>query len=312
MTRNRRATRPPQGGEGRHQCTPGWRNGGGAQASSPWAALWGHWARPGSVWPVALEQSHPDADALPGWLLGAIVKIVALYSDPGQRVLLLAPPTRHGESTADPELPSGSPESGPGLLTGLTDAAQTAARLGRTLHMRTALPAKSRLSDPGLTHQSGFGLPPQPPAPTPTHTDFPTDSGSTAVGPDRYDVVITFVDPRDPDWVADTPWRDLLMPNGSVAFITHSDHQQGRLIDPSNLLTHTAHRAGLTALDHVVLLETPIRRSGLTAPPPREATALFPQRQADASEARHIRIHSDLYLFARPRTEVDAEAGEAR
>ncbi|WP_344593295.1 hypothetical protein [Streptomyces violaceusniger] len=257
-----------------------------------------------------MEQS-PDADVLPGWLLGAIVKIVALYSEAGQQVLLLAPPTRHGESTADPELPPDPPESGPGLLTGLTDAAQTAARLGRTLHVRTALPAKSWPSDPGLTHQSGFGLPPQPPAPKPTHTDLPTDSGSTAVGPDRYDVVITFVDPRDPEWVADTPWCDLLMPNGSVAFITHSDHQQGRLIDPSSLLTHTAHRAGLTALDHVVLLETPIRRSGLTAPSPRASTALFPQRQADSSEARHMRIHSDLYLFARPRAEVDAEVGEA-
>ncbi|WP_413116193.1 hypothetical protein ACK1X7_36785 [Streptomyces sp. CY1] len=275
-------------------------------------ALWGRWARPGSVWPVALDQSHPDAETLPGWLLGAIVKIVAFYSEPGQQVLLLAPPNRQSEPTADPELPSGPPESGPGLLTGLTDAAQTAARLGRTLHVRTARPAKSRLSDPRLIHQSAIGLPPQPPAPTPTHTDCPTDPGSTAVGPDRYDVVITFVDPRDSDWVDDAPWHDLLMPNGTLAFITHSDHQQGRLIDPSNRLTHTAHRAALIALDHVVLLEIPIRRSNLTAPPPRKATAPLPQRQADASKARHMRIHSDLYLFARPRAEVDTEAGEMR
>ncbi|WP_346158875.1 hypothetical protein [Streptomyces mordarskii] len=271
----------------------------------------GRWVRPGSVWPVALEQSHPDADTLPGWLLGAIVKIVALYSEPGQRVLLLAPPTRHGESTAGRELPSGSAESGSGLLTGLTDAAQTAARLDRTLHVCIAASVRSPLSEPGLTRQSGFGLLPGPPDPTPTHADLPADPNATAVSPDRYDTVITFVDPRDPDWVADTPWPDLLTPNGTLAFITHSDHLQGRLIDPGSLLTHTAHRAGLIALDHVVLLETPIRRSGLTAPPPREATPLS-QRRTDASKARHIRIHSDLYLFARPRAEADTEAGKGR
>ncbi|MER7877749.1 hypothetical protein ABTY63_30110 [Streptomyces solisilvae] len=318
MTRNRRGIRPLHSGQGHQQHDPAIRrDSGSVQAGSPWAALRGRWARPGSVWPVALEKSYTDAETLPGWLLGAIVKIVALYSEPGQQVLLLASPTRHGESPAEPnpepeKLPTGPRESGPGLLTGLTDAAQTAARLDRTLHVRTAPSTRSPVSEPGLTHQSGFGLLPQLPDPTPTHTDPAADPNSTAVGPDRYDVVITFVDPRDPDWVTDTPWPDLLTPNGTLAFITHSDHQQGRLLDPNSLLTHTAHRSGLTALDHIVLLESPISRSTLTTPQARKSETLPALSPSDGMGTRHIRLHSDLYLFTRPGTEARTEAGETR
>ncbi|QLH21812.1 hypothetical protein [Streptomyces sp. Rer75] len=132
------------------------------------------------------------------------------------------------------------------------------------------------------------------------------------VGPDRYDVVITFVDPRDPDWAADTPWHELLMPSGTLAFITHSDHQLGRLIDPSSLLTHTAHRAGLIAFDHIVLLEIPVRRGTLTTRRARDPKTWPSPASSDGVGTRHVRVHSDLYLFTRPRTEPGTEAEETR
>ncbi|AXK36428.1 hypothetical protein DVA86_31430 [Streptomyces armeniacus] len=271
--------------------------------------------RRGSVWPAAPEADHPEAETLPGWLLGAIVKIVALYTQPGQRVLLLAPPHGGARGTTEREFASCCAESGSGLLTGLTEAAQSAASLGRTLHVRAAHPAGATLgagTDVPKGPQSVPRLAPTPAYPTPTPTDPPHPTGPTGAagpGPDRFDAVITFVSPRATDWVATTAWSALLSPSGTLSFITHSDREQGRLIDPSGVLTDTAHRAGLSVLDRVVLLEVPIRRSAL-ATSDLPAAAGSPPAQADTAGPPHTRIHHDLLLFTRSTREATVTTPE--
>ncbi|WP_405657717.1 hypothetical protein [Streptomyces sp. NBC_00079] len=249
-----------------------------------------------SVWPVA-QGGCTNAREIKGWLLEAIVQIAADYTSPGHRVLLLAPPSRvgsagRGEPTPFTSLPSG------GLLAGLIEAAESVSRLDRTAEARSAdlcaqahAPGGERPAAPESVH--GPALEPISSAPT---GHRPADRRQTAVpvGPSRFDAVIALVDPHDPDWVSRITWSELLARSGVLAFITHSDCMQGRLADITSLLTHTAHRTGLTALDRVVLLEVPIRFG-----------ALATEAEADLSDSgtpapHHVRVHSDLLLFTRP------------
>lgn len=267
-----------------------------------------------SVWPVAKED-HDEARDIPGWLLNAIVTIVVLYTERGQRVLLLAPPANSGENTAPWATHSGQ-ESGSGLLTGLIDAAQTAARLGRTIHARAAQPACSPCSGAAvgpIGRESGHRFLRQSAGqsadPAPTPADPTGGTSPTALGPGRFHAVITVVDPRAADWVPGTPWGDFLAPDGTLAFITHSDYDEGQLIDLGSLLADTTHRAGLAGIDHVALLEVPIRRSTLTAPP-NAGTAPRGRPGKAATGPRHERVHSDLYLYAPALSGTGNQAGE--
>lgn len=267
-----------------------------------------------SVWPVA-QEDHDDARDIPGWLLNAITTIIVLYTERGQRVLLLAPPTGNSEHTAPWATRCGQ-ESGSGLLTGLIDAAQTAARLGRTIHARAAMPACGPCSVAAVGptgRESGRRLPWQLAGQSADRAPMPADPtggmSRTADGPDRFHAVITVVDPRAADWVPGTPWGDFLAPDGILAFITHSDYCEGQLIDPGSLIADTAHRAGLAGIDRMALLEVPIRCSALTAPP-NAGTAPRSRPGRAAPGPRHERIHSDLYLYARASSGVCTEAGE--
>ncbi|MEV1082231.1 hypothetical protein AB0I98_28960 [Streptomyces sp. NPDC050211] len=241
-----------------------------------------------------------------------INRVVATYTRPSHRVLLLAPPTGPGMPAPDRATPG--TRTGGGPLPVLIEAAGTARRLGRTLEAVTAAPdfdahATADTASPGW--QSVHRLPPEsvPPAPT-GHRPVRRRRGPTAVGPDRYDAVVALVDPHHPEWVPDVSWGSLLAPSGVLAVITHSDHRRGRLIDPGGLVTRAAHAAGLAQLDHVALLQVPVREGALVPEP--DPSAVLPTDDAPCAPAPcHMRVHADLLLFARPQNASDP-MGEER
>ena len=206
---------------------------------------------PATVWPCSADDPREGTARLAGWLPHAIV---TGYARPGDRVLLLAPPviTYHPPTG----MVSTTRRSPTDPFTGLHDAAWTVARLGRITHTRTASP--------------------------PTESE----SGSRSTpGLDRFELIITIVDPRATDWMPGTAWTDLLTPHGTLAVIAHSDSSDGRLVDPLGRLVNTLGHHGLGWLDHVILLETPL----IAAPDTVTSAPLLP--------VRHRRVHSDLLLF---------------
>jgi hypothetical protein len=269
--------------------------------------------RPASVWPVA-QDGHPDAQTIPAWLLNTIVKVVNTYTMPGDQVLLLAGPTPCGDPKGGRgQFAAGRRESVSGMLPGLIEAAGTAARLGRpteactTEHVVGVRSAAARPpSDPKLAHR-----------PTPQSADSePTDhrparhqDGPTESGTDRFDAVIVMVDPRATDWVLTVVWNTLLAPSGILAFITHSDHVAGRWTDPSILLAQTARHAGLAEIDRIALLEVPVRDGALASPASSWAAMTL---TAPTGEPRHVRVHSDLLVFAQPQPEEHHAEQERR
>jgi hypothetical protein len=223
---------------------------------SPSPRTHGHQAHVSPARPAASDDG-PGAEELPGWLLGVIVSIVALYTEPGQRVLLLAAPRDVGEAAL-----SGAPgdESGSGLPAGLLDAAQTAARLGRTVYARFAecvvgtVPADSDCPTgrrPGPRHPSRSA------DSAAVTADPPRDRDLTESEPNCFHAVIAFVDPHQPDWVTGIAWSDLLIPGGALAFLTHGDHRPGKLIEPGSLLARTARRSGMAFFGHMLMLDMP-------------------------------------------------------
>jgi hypothetical protein len=81
------------------------------------------------------------------------------------------------------------------------------------------------------------------------------------------------------------------------------------LIDPGSLIAATMRRAGLAGIDHVALLEVPIRGSALIAPP-GAAMASRGRLGTATPGPLHERIHSDLYLYAPAGNGAGTGAGE--
>ncbi|MEU5698670.1 hypothetical protein [Streptomyces aurantiacus] len=242
-----------------------------------------------------------------------IVRVVATYTRPSHRVLLLAPPA--GPDAPTPGRTTPGTRTGGGPLPALIEAAGTASRLGRTLEAVTAAPdfdarAAADAASPGW--QSVHRLPPESVRPAPTgHRPVRRRRGPTAVGPDRYDAVVALVDPHHPEWVPDVLWGSLLALSGILAVITHSDRQRGRLIDPGGLVTRAARTAGLAQLDHVALLQVPVRDGALV--PELGLPAVLPTDDAPCAPAPwHMRVQADLLLFARPQHAADPMGEERR
>ncbi|MCT9084462.1 hypothetical protein [Streptomyces fulvoviolaceus] len=230
-----------------------------------------------SVRPVA-QQSHPEAQNIPDWLLTAIVRIVTTYTTPGHRVLLLAAPAQVGRLGAErDQLASCRPASASDQLPGLVEAAAVAARLGRSIEVRVAG------SVVGVWRRE-----------------------STASTVDHFDAIVTAVDPQSADWTLAVPWSTLLAPSGTLSFITHGDQVQGRWADPFGLLIHLARHTGLAEIDRIALLEVPIQDGTLASRRGRSAGVTL---TTPSATPHHARVHSDLLVFALPRTPDPTENG---
>ncbi|MBE1579437.1 hypothetical protein SAMN05216266_117128 [Amycolatopsis marina] len=275
-------------------------------------------AQPSTVWPCAQDELREGTGLLANWLLTAVIKIVTTYTQPGQRMLLLAPaPYLAPPASWSPT--AGRNQSRPGPYAGLHEAGWTVVRLGRSIRTQTAVAhpnlAGEHSGDASAEAESG----PRPRTASPT-TDQPAEpwahrrpgphSTATGVGPDRYDLVITTAEPRTLDGVRPADWAGLLTPTGTLAVITHGERARGRLTDPASSLVRAAHHAGLRYIDRIALLRVPVRDGALAvATPATHSRSQAPARPL-ATPARHIQVHDDLFVFTRQPAPTDTADGE--
>ncbi|KAA9159455.1 hypothetical protein FPZ12_020365 [Amycolatopsis acidicola] len=232
----------------------------------------------------------PGTARLAGWLGRTIVTLVRTYTSPGDRVLLLIPPT--------PEhAPPGTHSTDP--YAGLSEAVWTVTRLGRSVDTATETSSPDHACDhtdppADIDAESGSGHRPSrlglravaDPDADSAHPPRPTDSNAR----DRFDLIITALHPHATDWFSHTDWAAMLTPHGLSAVVTYSDHYRERLLDPHSVLTKTLSNQGLRRLDHIAVLAAglPDRLGGSAAPRPYDLDPL------------HVRsVHHDLVLFGR-------------
>ncbi|SED61863.1 hypothetical protein SAMN04489727_8606 [Amycolatopsis tolypomycina] len=266
--------------------------------------------RPSTVWTCAQDELLGGTGLLASWLLTAVVKIVTAYTQPGQRVLLLAPAPYLGPSTSSSPIGARN-RSRPGPYGGLHEASWTVVRLGRRVQTQTAVAPQEPIGEhrgralaksesgprPGSGGPTGVGV-----GAPPARDRSGLDTTATVVGPERYDLIITAPGPRPGDWFRPADWADALNPTGILAVITHGDRVEGRLIDPAGSFVRAAQDAGLRYLDRIALLRAPVRNGALAAAAPPAQPAVPP--------ARHARVHDDLLVFARKPVSKATAAGE--
>lgn len=227
--------------------------------------------RPATVWPCAQDGLREGIGLLVGWLLTAVVKAVTAYTEPGQRVLLLAPAPFLAPSATPGR---GQAESGP--YAGLHDSVWTIVRLGRGVQTHTAVAPVTAVDGQrtGASIESEIGLR--------TRTSSP-DS-------DRYDLLLTAAEPHTLDWFRPADWADLLAPTGVLAVITRGARCGGRYVDPAGQLVRDAHDAGLRYLDRIALLRVPAAAMASDQP-----------RIEPMGPIQHDQVHDDLLVFGRSR-----------
>jgi hypothetical protein len=272
--------------------TPAHRRGPGARLRRPCSS------RPASVWPCATASHREGTGLIADWLPTAVIQIVTTYTHPRDRVLLLVPPG-HLNAVAERAAPGGGGWRGSGAFAGLDEAAWAVAQLGRVIHPETDAGTDLRTLRP-------IGEPPDvlsgsEPGSQRAESDRPQAAKTgpsrqagpdTRTGRDRYHLIITAIDPRAIRPAPDLEWADLLHPHGVLAVITHSDNSGDWLIDPTSTVVRAARHAGLTYLDHLALLQIPLRHG-----PAATTTPLPPGRHRRS--ARAVRAHSDLLIFSR-------------
>jgi hypothetical protein len=250
---------------------------------------------PTALWPLADAEPLPGTARLAGWLGRTILNLVTGYTRPGDRVLLIAPPeaTRAAARSAYP-------------YAGLTEAVWTVTRLGRGTDTATASPAPDDAGDPcgavGRPHSrsaSGSRLG-RVGCPTPTDRDHPDLSDPDRVGArprGTFDLIITAVQPYATGWLAHTDWDSLLADTGTLAVVTHSDSDGGRLRDPIAAIVDTFRSQVRGWLDHIAVLDRPLpaaARVDLT-PGCESGRPVTPTAGQDPMPLR--RVHHDLLLF---------------
>jgi hypothetical protein len=235
--------------------------------------------RPTSVWPYGDAESLPGTAAMSGWLARTIITLVTGYTRPGHRVLLLAPPT---PPTRTDRTAPGADRSGRDPFAGLHEASWSIARLGRGIQTATAAPPPDYPDEPTdhFGNRSGgseSGPGPdwtRPPAGAdPDSRPGPQDDPVGRPGP-GFDLIITAVHPHATHWLRDTPWTQILNPQGTLAAITHSDHVGGQAVDSTTPVIATLRAGGLWWCDHIAVLTHP------TPGTARPATSVVPPAPA--------------------------------
>ncbi|WP_216209799.1 hypothetical protein [Amycolatopsis aidingensis] len=267
--------------------------------------------RPSTVWPCAGDDLHKGTGVIANWLLTAVIKIVTTYTQPGQRVLLLAPspfggsPRSHPPATVRTRLQHGPYD-------GLLEAGWTVVRLGRGIQTQTAgAPPEADTDHPtdhlvNPTVESASGPRPHPDSPDPDDHARPSPTGRpgpdrrpTGQGPDRFALIITAAEPPTLDWLRPTDWANALTPTGALTIITHSDHSRGRLGDPAGPVVTAAHHAGLRYHDRIALLRVPVRNGALADSPVDAGGPSRPPHGPLTAPVRHTQAHDDLLVFTR-------------
>lgn len=262
-------------------------------------------ARPTTLWPFAGADQLPGTARLAGWLGRVIVTLVTGYTRPGDRVLLLNPPTPSRRWSTFLATRGLDPYDG------LTEAVWTIIRLGRGADITTAAPAPDYLfthtdvtrrhavesaSGPRLQRLNQHAL-------ADDHHESDRRAARAERRPDdRFDLIITSVHPHDTNWLAHTDWTTVLTATGTIAAVTHSDSASSRLMNPMPAIVGTFRSRDWRWLDHIAVLTEPL-------PAPTNApTAMSPIAVPVATPAATSRVeqlpirtaHHDLLLFAAP------------
>jgi hypothetical protein len=280
---------------------------------------------PATVWTAGATGIDLDAT----WPAPLVAKVVAAFSTPSARVVLLpwptSPPTldtagarRRGLGVVDPDgvirrAPEDTGDTGDNAADDAADAELSAAlnavehlgRHGRVARVAAPDDAHGPVSRPFWADLVGD------PAPPPAEVSAASPPGIGTVSPEA-DLVITSLPPaeggdRVGDLVALVAAR-LLRVGGILVVLTHSDWQAGELIDPTGAVVAAAQNADLLYLQHIVALHTPVRSGRL-------ATEELPDADGSAADARarvehraavrglpapHHRVHSDVLVFSQP------------
>lgn len=123
------------------------------------------------------------------------------------------------------------------------------------------------------------------------------------------DLVIASVPPRETiDEQSGHAWTSLLRPGGILAVLTHSGDHAGRFVDPTGSIVTTARHAGLRYLQHIVTLQAQVRDGALAVHPVRQCRPGVLHR--GDGPRRHVRVHADVLVFARPAQPAANENGE--
>lgn len=260
---------------------------------------------PSTVWPCAQNPLQQGTGLIVTWLLTAIIKIVTSYTRSGNHILLVTAPSFVRRGPRLRPTPNRT-ETPPSAYRGLLEASWSVARLGRTVQTLTAADGTDTLDGGpdwwGPEPESAFG-PLSTGRDADTQSVWPTDHRHRCdtvpprPGSDRFDLIITAVEPLVLGRLDLTAWVGLLNPTGILAVITHGDRIAGRLNDPAGPLMYAEHVSGLRYLDRIALLRAPVRHGGLATSPP----AARDQHQATASPPAtpvwHERVHDDLFVF---------------
>jgi hypothetical protein len=259
-----------------------------------------------TVWPCGQDDLIGETGVIATWLLTAVAKIVCAYTQPGHRVLLLAPPP-HGATPTPTRSVKVRTQLWRDPYAGLLEAAWTVVRLGRGIQTHTVgsrsdrpldahgVPRESEAS-PGLrSAHSGHAYLGGPRPDGGPEADTPDAHRS----PDRFDLIIAASGPRVLDWLRLADWATALTLNGILAIVTHGDNFGERVSDPAGSIVRAAHHAGLRYLDRIALLRIPVHNGALNA---AASSAFESARIPDTSSTtsvRHAQVHADLLVFTR-------------
>ena len=275
-------------------------------------------SRPATVWLCAQDDHHEGTGLIATWLLNAVVKIVTTYTQPGQRVLLLAPAPFVTSSTTGPST-SARTRAERSSYAGLLEAAWTVVRLGRGIQTQAAGPPADEIdsNDTGPAAEAESGPKPHPPGPDPDNRFRPCpntrpdpDRAATRPSPDRFELIVTAAELHTLDWLQPTAWADVLTPTGVLAVVTHSRYSRGRLNDPAERLVTAARHAGLRYHDRIALLRAPVRDGALAAADGDTSTSAPSPREQVRTAVRHTRVHDELLLFTRQSATVPGADGK--
>lgn len=279
---HRRATsrehRERPGGAGRRHC-----------------ARDGRTARPTALWPFGAAASAGPLGVL-GWLERVLAALITGYTEPGERVCLLAPPRRDRSR----DTITGCGLDTPHPYDRLTEAAGVITRLGRTVVIASIEELQGEQHSVSAEFESGLG--PEALRPRGPHPDqLRVDAGLSAdAARGVFALIIATAEPalhpQRHRWLAEPEWHRFLTPTGTLAVLTHSDCGPGDFVDPLPQIVNTLRYQSLVWWESIAVLNPPLNQ-------PHKAPGGFVPDPADTSTKPLAARHHDLLLFAPPRDE---------
>lgn len=254
---------------------------------------------PATVWP-----SPPTGRS---WPTGVIEGAVTAFSEPSDYVIVLAHPDT--EPTA---LDTGRRGRGSGGLREVgsfrpppavprgwaAEAEEIGIRLGRRTRVHMLNPRPGAPTEPtgqGQAAQRTAGRRSGPPTES-------TSRGSD-VEPGGAHLLITVIAADEvPTEATAVVWATLLRTGGTLAVLTHSYHDKGRLVDPTGPIVAAGQNADLLYLQHIVAVHEPIP-IGRDTPGGVGAAA---SGDEVVPPVAHRRNHTDVLVFQQAQARADS------